>query len=65
MDTASVPAIPECDVHLHMFEVHRPAEFDAPLNVPGRPGAYLCAGCLPKWSMPGSPLVQRLRVGGA
>jgi hypothetical protein len=63
----TVDVLPECDVHRQVFVAAVPAEFDAPLvNVPGQPGAYLCATCLPKWGPgEGSALVQRLIVGGA
>jgi hypothetical protein len=34
------------------------------VNVPGQPGAYMCAGCLAKWGPgdAGHPLVTRLEV---
>jgi hypothetical protein len=63
--TPTVAVLPECAVHRQVFAVAVPAGFDAPLvNVPGQPGAYMCADCLAAWGPgdAGHPLVTRLEV---
>jgi len=47
---AVVDELPDCDIHLRMFDVRVPAAYDAETTLPNRPWAYMCEKCFPRFS---------------
>lgn len=48
--TAQVGELPDCDMHLRLFDAHVPAAYDAATTLPGGPWAYLCDECFRRHS---------------
>ena len=62
---ARVTELPDCDIHLRLFGVTTPAEYDAAaVNLPGQPWAYMCGRCFPRFGPGrlGEGIGQRLRL---